>query len=213
MRASVDRTRWTEASPIGDLLVRSAAEHPDRDALVFPAQRVTYAELLAGARHVARGLLAVGVRPGEHVALLAPNGVEYVEAFFAVSLIGGVVVPLNARHRAEELGHVIDDGDIVALLTTDTDGQHSDLAGALRQGLPSLGTAADAGELRLPSSSRGSPARASSPVPDSTPSPRQWTRPRWTTCGPGSGSATSARSCTPPARRRTRRAASSPTKR
>ena len=154
MRASVDRTRWTEASPIGDLLVRSAAEHPDRDALVFPAQRVTYAELLAGARHVARGLLAVGVRPGENVALLAPNGVEYVEAFFAVSLVGGVVVPLNARHRAEELGHVIDDGDIVALLTTDTDGQHSDLAGALRQGLPSLGTAADAGELRLPEAPR-----------------------------------------------------------
>jgi acyl-CoA synthetase (AMP-forming)/AMP-acid ligase II len=150
MSAAAEETvRWTEVSTIGDLLVRSATQHPDRDALVFPAQRTTYADLLAGARRVARGLVAAGVRPGEHVALLAPNGVEYVEAFFGVSLMGGVVVPLNARHRAEELGHVIHNGDVVALLTTAAAGQHSDLAGALRQGLPSLAEAPDPGNLEL----------------------------------------------------------------
>ncbi|MEV1296010.1 AMP-binding protein [Pseudonocardia sp. NPDC049635] len=143
-----------EVSPIGDLLVRSAAEHPDRTALVLPHLRVSYAELLSGARHVARGLLAAGVRPGEHVALLAPNGLEYVEAFFGVSLLGAVVVPLNARHRAEELGHVIDNGDVVALLTTDVDGQYSDLAGALRAGLPSLAHAPDPTQLKLPEAPR-----------------------------------------------------------
>ncbi|MFC5952682.1 class I adenylate-forming enzyme family protein [Pseudonocardia lutea] len=155
MTASADRTaRWTEASPIADLLVRAATEHPDRAALVFPTARVSYADLLAGARRVARGLLGLGVRPGEHVALLAPNGVEYVEAFFGVSLIGAVVVPLNARHRAAELGHVIDDGDVVVLLTTAAEGQHSDLAGALREGLPSLTDAADPTALDLPEAPR-----------------------------------------------------------
>jgi acyl-CoA synthetase (AMP-forming)/AMP-acid ligase II len=141
--------RWVEVSPIGDLLIRSATEHPDRAALVFPQQQATYAEVLSGARRIARGLIALGVRRGEHVALLAPNGFEYVEAFFAVSMIGGVVVPLNARHRAEELGHVIDNGDVVALLATDIECQHSDLAGALRAGLPSLAGSTDPTRLEL----------------------------------------------------------------
>lgn len=140
---------WIEVSTVGDLLARSAALHPDRDALVFPGWRTTYAAVFDGARTVARGLLALGVRPGDHVGLLAPNGVEYVEAFFGISLLGGVVVPLNARHRAEELGHVIDNGDVVALLTTASEGQHSDLAGALRGGLPSLASAADPTRLTL----------------------------------------------------------------
>jgi acyl-CoA synthetase (AMP-forming)/AMP-acid ligase II len=145
---------WTEVSTVADLLVRSARRHPDRDALVFRGQRVTYGALLEGARHVARGLLALGVRPGDHVGLLAPNGVEYVEAFFGVALLGGVVVPLNARHRAEELGHVIDNGDLVALLTTAAEGQHVDMAGALRQGLPSLAAAPDPTRLALPEAPR-----------------------------------------------------------
>lgn len=140
---------WTEVSTVGDLLARSAAQHPDRDALVFPGLRASYAAVYDGARNVARGLLALGVRPGDHVALLAPNGVEYVEAFFGISLLGAVVVPLNARHRAEELGHVIDNGDAVALLTTAGEGQYSDLAGALRAGLPSLGAAEDPTRLAL----------------------------------------------------------------
>lgn len=141
--------RWTEVSTVGDLLVRSADRHPDRDALVFPGRRATYLAVLEGARRVARGLLALGVRPGDHVGLLAPNDVEYVEAFFGISLLGGVVVPLNARHRAEELGHVIDNGDLVALLTTATEDQYSDLAGSLRDGLPSLATAPDPTRLAL----------------------------------------------------------------
>jgi fatty-acyl-CoA synthase/long-chain acyl-CoA synthetase len=145
---------WTEVSTVGDLLARSAALHPDRDALVFPGLRATYSAVYQGALDVARGLLALGVRPGDHVGLLAPNGVEYVEAFFGISLLGGVVLPLNARHRAEELGHVIHNGDLVALLTTAGEGQHSDLAGALRSGLPSLASAPDPTRLALPEAPR-----------------------------------------------------------
>jgi len=50
-------TDWAEVSPVGDLLVRAARIAGDRDALVFPDRRVTYAELLDGAVEVARGLL------------------------------------------------------------------------------------------------------------------------------------------------------------
>src|SRR6266516_1049831 len=81
---------WSEVSPIGDLLVRGSQLHPDRDLIVFPDARHSYAEMLERASHVARGLHALGVRQRDHVGLLAPNGAEFVEAFFAIALLGAV---------------------------------------------------------------------------------------------------------------------------
>src|SRR5919197_269636 len=69
---------WCEVSPIGDLVVRGAQLHPERDLIVFPDERYTYAEVLQRASHVARGLYALGVRQRDHVGLLAHNGPEYV---------------------------------------------------------------------------------------------------------------------------------------
>ncbi|WP_460941158.1 AMP-binding protein, partial [Pandoraea terrae] len=76
---------WCEASPLGDLLVRAAALHPQRDAVVFPDRRHTYAQLLHGATRVARALLALGVRPGQHVGLMTTNSGEFIEALFGIA--------------------------------------------------------------------------------------------------------------------------------
>jgi fatty-acyl-CoA synthase/long-chain acyl-CoA synthetase len=142
--------QWAEVSSIGDLLVRSAHQHPERDALVFPGARYTYTELYDRARQVTRGLIALGVRPGDHVGLLASNSIEYVAGFFAISLLGGVVVPLNARHKAAELGYIIDNGDLVAVLTTADPDQYVDFTEVLRAGLPSLARGTDPAHLELP---------------------------------------------------------------
>jgi acyl-CoA synthetase (AMP-forming)/AMP-acid ligase II len=141
--------RWTEASTVGDLLVRGAAEHPERCALVFPDHRQSFTELLAGARMTARALLALGVRRGDHVGLLMPNCTEFAEALFGTSMIGATVVPLNARYRLAELGYVIADADLVAILTTTTIGDGVDFTSILRRALPSLERAADPASLRL----------------------------------------------------------------
>jgi fatty-acyl-CoA synthase/long-chain acyl-CoA synthetase len=140
---------WVEVSTTGDLLVRAASEYPERVALVFPGSRYTYAELYQRARHVARGLVGLGVQPGDHVGLLASNTVEYVEGFFGISLIGAVVVPLNARHRAAELGYIIENGDLSAVLTTARSDQYVDFSRLLRAALPTLDQAVDPGRLRL----------------------------------------------------------------
>jgi acyl-CoA synthetase (AMP-forming)/AMP-acid ligase II len=132
---SVNR-QWTEVSTVGDLLVRSAHLYPDREALVLPGSRYSFAELHDRSRQVARGLVGLGVRPGDRVGLLAPNTVDYVEAFFGISMIGAVVVPLNARHKAAELGWIVDNGDLVTLLTAADVDQYVDFAEVLRTGLP-----------------------------------------------------------------------------
>ena len=108
---------WTPVTPVGDLLLRSAARYPDRDAVVFPGERYTFAQLWERASVVARGLLGLGVKRGQHVGLLARNGIEYVEGLFGISLTGAVVIPVNARHKTSELRYIIDNGHLVAELT------------------------------------------------------------------------------------------------
>jgi fatty-acyl-CoA synthase len=99
-------------STLGDLLRAGAAEHPDRVALVDadpgPARRRswTYAELLAAAERVARALL-VRFRPGERVAVWAPNCAEWVLLQQGASLAGLVLVTINPANRQVELDYVL----------------------------------------------------------------------------------------------------------
>ena len=108
----------TEVSSLGDLLLRSAAEHPGRDALILPRQRATFQALADGAVRVACSLVAIGVRPGDHVGILIPNCVEYAETLFGIALLGCVAVPLNARHKAAEIGFIVANAKLIALVTS-----------------------------------------------------------------------------------------------
>ncbi len=146
--------RWCEVSPVGDLLVRGACLHPDRDAVVFPTARRTYRQLLDGAIHVARGLIALGVKPGEHVGLLTTNSPEFVEALFGTFLAGCVLVPLNARHKANEIGYITANAELVALLTTADPEEYTDFSEIIRSALPSLSSASDPAALNLPEAPR-----------------------------------------------------------
>jgi fatty-acyl-CoA synthase/long-chain acyl-CoA synthetase len=141
---------WCEISPLGDLLVKGARLVPDRDAIVFPEHRLTYSELLRRATRVARGLIGLGVTAGDKVGLLAANGPEYVEGFFGVCLAGGVVVPLNARHKSAEIGYITANAKIVSVLTTAEADAHVDFSQILDDALPSLSGDPEAAALGLP---------------------------------------------------------------
>lgn len=112
----------TEVSTLGDLLLRSADSYPERDALILPNQRASYSALRNGAIRMARSLIALGVGPGDHVGILIPNCVEFSETLLAVALIGAVSVPLNTRLKAPEIGYIVRNAELVALIT----GQHPD---------------------------------------------------------------------------------------
>lgn len=132
---------WSEAISLGDLLQRQAAVDGSRPALVLPGERRTYAELAAGAARVAASLIGLGVRHGEHVGMLLPNGVEALETIFGVALAGAVLVPINVRFRAAELGHIVRDGDLAAIITVDPTGSYTDFVALLGQALPGFAEA------------------------------------------------------------------------
>jgi fatty-acyl-CoA synthase/long-chain acyl-CoA synthetase len=140
---------FSESLPLADLLVRSAQAHPERTALAFPDRRYTYADLLEGATRTARSLRAAGVGSGDHVGLLMPNSVEFVESMFGAALLGAVLVPLNARFRSAELGYVIAHAELSVVLTSDAIATRTDFRAILGESLPSLPGSDPDAPLRL----------------------------------------------------------------
>jgi acyl-CoA synthetase (AMP-forming)/AMP-acid ligase II len=137
------------STTLGDLLLSAANDYPDADAIVFPEGRQTFAELAERAYLSARGLQALGVRPGDHVGLLLPTCFEFPEFLFGIALCGAVTVPINARFRAGELRYVIQNADLVTVITTEQIAEHVNFVERLHEGLPALRESGDPLWLKL----------------------------------------------------------------
>src|SRR5262245_35993326 len=110
-------TPWVEGLSIGRVLAETALRYSDHDALVFPATgwRATYAQFVEQVDAAARGLLALGIKHGEHVAIWATNVPQWVVLQFAAARIGAVLVNINPAYRPFELKYVLEQSDSVAL--------------------------------------------------------------------------------------------------
>ena len=87
-------------------LERSAAVFPEKPAIVCGDRRLTYREFADEATRIGRALQASGIEPGDRVAYLCPNIAELLIAHFAVPLAGGVLVAMNVRLSADEIGYI-----------------------------------------------------------------------------------------------------------
>jgi fatty-acyl-CoA synthase len=134
---------------LGDLLLDAWDRYPDRAALIFPDSRRTYAQLVANAMRIARGLRAMGVKPRENVGILMPTSPALVEMLFGVALCGAVAVLINARFRSGELAYVIENADLVTLLTTDAIAEQVNFVERINTALPTLAASPDTERLRL----------------------------------------------------------------
>jgi fatty-acyl-CoA synthase len=104
---------------IGANFVRTAATHPDVEALVDVAQglRYTYAELDAEIDIVARGLMGLGVEKGDRVGIWAPNCAEWVIVQYATAKIGAILVNINPAYRTHELAYVLNQSGVSTLIS------------------------------------------------------------------------------------------------
>src|SRR5258706_6665319 len=103
---------------VGDLLTRLAGAVPDREALVYAGgPRLTFSQLEQEARTIAKGLMAIGVAPGERVVLWATNVPEWVVLQFAVAKIGAVLVTANTSLRARDLDYLLRQSEAATLIT------------------------------------------------------------------------------------------------
>ncbi|HEY5854769.1 MAG TPA: AMP-binding protein [Aldersonia sp.] len=125
MSTTLDRRRehiaqlfpvWTERS-LGDWLAFCAERYADRPLVITDDRTATYADVDASASRLADGLVALGVRPGEHVGILMANYIEFVPIKFAIARAGAVAVPMNFLYREEELEYVLGQSQCRVLIT------------------------------------------------------------------------------------------------
>src|SRR3982074_2342417 len=107
---------------IGDFLRRGAAVYADRPAVVDePGTQgslgtLSYRQLASRARGMALALDDLGVAHGERVAIVSPSAARFQIAFFGVSGYGRVLVPINFRLNADEVGYIVEHSGASVLL-------------------------------------------------------------------------------------------------
>ncbi len=103
----------------GQMLDEVAARFAEREAIVSTDERISYAELGRRVDRLARGLLALGIRKDDKVALWLPNRPAWLAAQYACAKIGATVVALNTRYKAHELSYILEQSDATTLILTD----------------------------------------------------------------------------------------------
>jgi fatty-acyl-CoA synthase len=99
---------WFQPLTPLSFLERSRRVFPDKTAVVYGQQRLTYAEFAARVHRLASALLRAGLRKDDRVAVLCPNIPPILEAHFGVPLAGGILVPINYRLAADEIAYILE---------------------------------------------------------------------------------------------------------
>lgn len=117
---------------VSQLLMVNVHRYPGKTAVIHRDTRLTYREFNGRINRMAQMLLGLGVRPGDKVASMFPNGITLLEIYYAVQKIGAVIVPLNFRLVPREIRYLLEASDASVLLF---DGQFLD---HVREIAPSL---------------------------------------------------------------------------
>src|SRR5262245_8272821 len=135
-------TQSTGSKTIADLIGRAADRYGERVAAVHKVdgswRDVTFAEAGEIAGEIGRGLIDLGIEPGERVCILSKTRAEWTFCDFAISSAGGVVVPIYPTNSPEECEWVAGNSEAGAIICEDAE-QVAKIA-AVRDRLPALRT-------------------------------------------------------------------------
>lgn len=102
---------------VGSLLTKTVKEFPQHEAINFLGRSISYQELNTQVYQCAAGLQALNVTPGTKVALILPNCPQFVIAYYAICMIGAVVVNCNPLYTPVELAHQLNDAEAEIIIT------------------------------------------------------------------------------------------------
>ena len=108
-----------EEASLPDFLDKSAQMFPNNMALLFQGYRITYQQLKEMVDRFATALAGFGIRKGDSVAILLPNLIPCVAAYYAVLKLGGIAVMNNPLYSDRELKHQFNDSEAKLLVTLD----------------------------------------------------------------------------------------------
>jgi fatty-acyl-CoA synthase len=107
---------------IGQLVRDTAARYPENTALISPefGIRQTYREFYKKCRDVAKGLIAIGIKRGDNVAVWTTNIPEWTYLQSALGMTGGVLVTINTNYQTHELEYILKQSDSTTLFLIDS---------------------------------------------------------------------------------------------
>jgi long-chain acyl-CoA synthetase len=114
MEEGAEESRLNTLPELLDGAVRS---NPQKAAVIDGERKLSYLGLQERVQSLSHRLSTLGVKRGDPVALLLPNGAEFVVSFFAIARLGGIVVPLNSHYQQTELSFFVGDCRPAALIT------------------------------------------------------------------------------------------------
>nr|WP_078593585.1 non-ribosomal peptide synthetase [Streptomyces sp. NRRL S-920] len=107
------------AAPLPELIARQAQRTPDAVAMIDGEQSVTYRELMEDGGRLARYLVRAGVGPERRVAVVGERSATTVRSLLAVSMAGGVFLPVDADYPAERIAYVLADAAPAVVVCTE----------------------------------------------------------------------------------------------
>jgi fatty-acyl-CoA synthase len=107
--------------PLGAFFEDLAARQPDHEFIVYPDRdlRFTYGAYNERVDRLAKGFLAIGVQPGDHLGIWARNVPDWLTVAFAAAKIGAVLVTINTNYRSHELAYLLEQSDLHTLAIVD----------------------------------------------------------------------------------------------
>ncbi len=132
---------------ITSILRRAAQVNPEGTATIFEDRQQTWAQMQDRVARLAGGLQALGMKPGDRVALLSLNSDRFIEYYFAVVWGGGAMMPMNIRWAAAECAYALKDAEAEILIV---DEAFKGLAADVREQVPGLKTVIYAGDGATP---------------------------------------------------------------
>jgi long-chain acyl-CoA synthetase len=110
----------TQKTPLQEILINTAKGFPDKTAITYGGQKISYAELDRLSGSFAGALAGLGVGKGERTAIFLPNIPQFVIAFFGVLKAGGVVTSISPLHREREVEHQLCDSGAKTVVVLDS---------------------------------------------------------------------------------------------
>lgn len=107
---------------IGQLIKETATHYPENTALISPefSIRQTYREFYQTCRDVAKGLMAMGIKRGDNVAVWTTNIAEWLYLQCSLGMTGGVLVSVNTNYQTHELEYILKQSDSTTLFLIDS---------------------------------------------------------------------------------------------
>ena len=106
---------------LGEILEKWALETPDHDFIVYPDRnlRFTYSDFNDRVDRLAKGMLYIGIQPGQKVGIWAKNVPDWLTFMFATAKIGAILVTINTSYKMAELEYILRNADIHTLCMVD----------------------------------------------------------------------------------------------